>query len=251
MWEGDYVYLFENLILKDFRIRYRNMSLGVFWSLLNPLIMMAVLTFIFTQVFPIQSIQQFPIFLLCGLVPFNFFAMAWASSATSVADNAGLIKRVPVPREVIPIASVLSHCVHLLIQVALLLGVVLLFGRGANRHWIWLPVIWGLEVIFVCGLGLMFAAFNVYVRDTRYVIESANTVLYWLVPIFYIPQPQWEKVYQFNPIAAIVYALRYILWSGVAPPMELIVKLACGALFVFAVGLYVFNRLKYRFYDYL
>jgi ABC-type polysaccharide/polyol phosphate export permease len=188
---------------------------------------------------------------LCGLVPFNFFTIAWATGSTSVVDNAGLVKRVPIPREVIPIAVVLSCCVHLLIQIALLLSLVLLFGIGINKHWLWLPVIWGLEVIFVCGLGLLFSAVNVFVRDTRYVIESANQVLFWLVPIFYIPQPAYEDVYQFNPVAALVFALRYILLDGVAPPTRLLVKLALGALFVFGFGLLVFRRLKNRFYDYL
>jgi ABC-2 type transport system permease protein/lipopolysaccharide transport system permease protein len=256
-WDGDYGFLFENLILKDFRIRYRNMSLGILWSLINPLVMMTVLSLVFTKILPGSGDhrpQPFPVFVLCGLVPFNFFVGALMTGATSIVDNAGLIKRVPVPREIVPIAAVLSNCVHLLIQIVLLLLLTVAFGLRPNRYWLWLPVIWALYVAFVCGLALGSSAINVYIRDTRYVLESFNTVLFWLVPIFYsfaeIPA-KYSRIYQFNPVAALIFSQRDVLMNGTPPPMSILVNMTLAASFTLSLGYLIFSRLKVRFYEHI
>jgi lipopolysaccharide transport system permease protein len=253
-WSGEYRFLLSNLLLKDFRVRYRNMSLGFAWSVANPLVMMGVLTFIFTCIFTNPTEQNFPVFVMCGLVPFNFFTIGWVTGTTSLVDNGNLIKRLRFPREVIPISTVLANVLHFAIQLALLLVGVVWLGPGVNVHWAWLPVVIAFEIIFVCGLALAFSAINVYVRDTRYVVESANTILFWLVPIFYsftiIPE-QYREVYLFNPVAAVVMAFRNILLDGRAPADTLLLKLAFSSLLMLVLGWTIFHRMKRRFYDYL
>jgi ABC-type polysaccharide/polyol phosphate export permease len=247
-----YGFLLANLVLRDFRVRYRNMSLGIFWSLVNPLVMMATLTFIFTRIFPNNIVPDFAVFVLCALVPFNFYSLAAAIGTTSIVDNHPLVKRVKFPREIIPLASVLSNCLHFLIQIGLLIAFVLGFGYPINPYWLWLPVVWGLEVIFLCGLTLATSALDVYIRDMRYLIESSNLVLFWLVPIFYplsiIPQ-KYHLIYQLNPIAAVVLACRNILLEAKAPPTSLLIKLTAVSIFFSVLGFVIFAKLKRRFAD--
>lgn len=254
MWRGDLLFALSNLVVKDFRIRYRNMSLGVFWSVLNPIVMMGVLTFVFTKVNPNNTIPHFPLFLLCGIVPFNFFTGSWSAGTTSLVDSAGLIKRVPIPREIVPVAAVLSNCLHLLIQIGLLFVLSIASGCGINRHWIWLPYLWTMEVIFICGLSFFTSTINVYIRDTRYVVESINTVMFWMVGIFYslssVPQ-SYRLAYQLDPVAALIFAMRNIIVDGHPPRWQLLAQLTGVSLLTFLAGYMAFQKLKRRLYDHL
>jgi len=254
MWNGDHRFLLRKLILKDFKIRYRSMSLGAFWSLLNPLVMVGVYTFVFAKIFKVTSIPHFPLYIMSGVITFNFFAIAWVTGTTSLVDNAVLIKRLPIPREIVPIASVFSNCIHLGIQIAFLLLFVVFSGLGVSVYWLWLPLILGIEIVFICGISLITSGLNVYVRDTRYIVESLNLVAFWCVPIMYaitfVPV-EYRALYDCNPVAAAVMAMRSVLIDHQAPSPDLLSKFVLVSFGTLLIGLITFRQMRSRFYDYL
>ncbi|MEO8657910.1 MAG: ABC transporter permease [Bryobacteraceae bacterium] len=252
-WKGDIYFLIRSLVLKDFRVRYRNASLGLFWSLLNPLVMMTVYWFVFTKIFR-NSVPNFPVFVLCGIVPFNFLAVSWSTATNSLVENANIVKRVPIPLEVVPISTVLGNVMHLLIQMSLIIVFVFAAGLTWNVYWFWLPALWVMEIVFVCGLALASSCINVYIRDTRYIVESAVTVLFWLVPIFYpfsFVRPEYREIYQFNPVAALVLAMRNVILESKAPPPSLVWKLALVSTASLVIGLGLFRLIRKRLSDQL
>ena len=246
------LFVLRNLIEKDFKVRYRNMSLGILWSLVNPLVMMSVLTFVFSVIMPNPQ-EHFPLFVLMGLLPYNFFALAWAMGTNSIVENTGLVKKVPFQRELLPVSVVLANSLHYFIQLGLLL-VATAVVIGVSVQWLWLPLIVLLQIVFVCGMALAASALDVYYRDIRYVVESANLVLFWMVPIFYsfsAVSQEYAWLYELNPIAAVILITRTLLLAGEPPNPATLAKLAAVSIFTLTAGLMVFRRIERNFSDYL
>jgi lipopolysaccharide transport system permease protein len=246
------VFVLRNLIEKDFKVRYRNMSLGIFWSLVNPLVMMSVLTFVFSAILP-SGQRYFPLFVLMGLLPYNFFTLAWAMGTNSIIENASLVKKVPFRRELLPVSVVLGNALHYFIQLGLLLAATAIFV-GVSAQWIWLPAVVALQLVFVCGMALGASALDVYFRDVRYVVESSNLVLFWIVPIFYsfdAVSARYAWLYELNPVAAVILLTRTILLDGQPPNPSTLLKLALVSGVTLVAGGLVFRRIERNFADYL
>jgi ABC-type polysaccharide/polyol phosphate export permease len=246
------LFVLRNLIEKDFKVRYRNMSLGIFWSLVNPLVMMAVLTFVFSVIMPSKQ-KFFPLFVLMGILPYNFFTLAWAMGTNSVVENTALVKKIAFRRELLPVSVVLGTALHYFIQLGLLLAAVAVV-IGVSLNWLWIPLVLMLQIAFVCGMALAASALDVYFRDMRYVVESSNLVLFWIVPIFYsfdAVAPQYAWLYELNPIAAVILLTRTILLEAQPPNPATLAKLAAVSTFTFIAGAMVFRRIERNFSDYL
>ena len=157
--------LLRSLVSRDLAVRYRRSALGFVWSLLNPLLMMLVFTIVFQVVKP-QSVQNYPLFVLAGMLPWNFLAGAISGATRSVTGNAHLIDKVYFPREILPLSVVIANLVNFLLSLAVFLPLALLLGARWNGWIFALPLVILIEVMIVTGISMMLAALNVFYRDT-------------------------------------------------------------------------------------
>lgn len=254
IWERRFA--LRNLVLKNLRVRYRNMALGMLWSVLNPLVMLGVLVFVFSYVYPQPARPAFPIFVLIGLVHFNIFSRILAAATNSVVEHSALVKRVAFPRMIIPLAVVLSQLPDVLILVGLLGIFVALFHLPWTWMFLWVPVILLVELVFVTGMALLFSALDVYYRDMLYIVESGLTILFWMTPVFYpityihenLPRFCYD-LYILNPLAGCVDATRRAILDHAPPDSDAFVAAIVVAVLTLVFGIYAFEKLQRKFAD--
>ncbi|MCE9613337.1 MAG: ABC transporter permease [Lentisphaerae bacterium] len=248
----------KQLVLKNYRVRYRNMALGVLWSVLNPLIMLGVLAFVFTHVYPqAGNIPYFPLFLLIGLVHFNSFTRNMPGVSLSVLEHASLLKKVAFPRLIIPLAMVLAQLTDFAVLLGLLMVFTLGFGLPITLHIFWLLAAVLVQTIFTAGLGFLCSALNVYYRDTLYIIESGLTILFWLTPVFYplefirtrLP-PVVYDLYLLNPMAGCIETSRRAILLQSNPDWRPALTALAVSIATLCFGVFTFQRLQRRFADF-
>ena len=177
--------LIKNLVFKDLKLKYRDSVLGVVWSLLNPLLMLLVYTLAFKFILRVPM-ENYAFFLLAGLLPWNFFASSLTASTQAIVRDAGLIRKVYFPREVLPIATVLFTFSQLLLALAVFVPA-LLWVSGGRLNWpavLVVPVLL-LHLLFALGIGFILALGTVFFRDVAHLTEVAVILLFWLTPIIY------------------------------------------------------------------
>jgi ABC-type polysaccharide/polyol phosphate export permease len=258
--------LIENLVVRDLKVRYKNSVLGFVWSLLNPLLLMLVFTIVFTLMLPNQSIAKFPVFVLCALLPWNFFNTAVISATNSIVENSNLIKKVYFPREILPIATVLSNFCNFLLAFPVLMALIIIFKVPLTIWLIYVPLIMLVQLVFTTGISLILATSNVFYRDTRVIMEVAMQAWFFLTPVFYPDDliPEWgvllgatlpirRLLYILNPMASIIASYRSVLYgfSNGSPPVppapDFFSRTIVTALVCLAVGYAIFVRYSHRF----
>lgn len=260
-------FVLENLVAKNLKALYRNMALGFFWSILNPLVMAVVLTAVQLKFFGQR--HDWPSLFLCALIPYNFFAYCLSGCAHSVTGNSSLVTKVRFPRQILPVSVIVTNLVHFAIQSSLVVAALWLFppqhetaaGVFADTQildWqlLWLPVVLLLNLALVLGLGLLVAGANVVYRDVQYIVDSVMTVMFWLCPLVYDAGPILAKegswtywLYFCNPLSGLLDSYRRVLYHGAAPdPVAL--GLAAFVTLLFGIwGVRSFWKHEHRFAD--
>ena len=251
-----YRFLLQNLISRDFKLKYRRSVLGVAWSVLNPLLMCLVMWAVFSSIFNTRGdgIENFAVFLLIGQLLFNFFREATTMAMESVLKNAPLLRKVYIPKYIFPLEKCCFALVNCVFSFIALVLVMLFTGTGVT--WTVFLFFYPLLMLFVfsLGVGLILAATYVFFRDVMHMWEVFCTALMYGSAIFYDPSQMtgWvQQVIRVNPIYWYITSFRQcVLWGE---PLTLSMVLVCGgcALAMLALGLFMFKKTQDKFVLYM
>jgi ABC-type polysaccharide/polyol phosphate export permease len=253
--------LIQYLVIRELKARYKNSVLGFLWSLLNPLGMMLVFSAVFTFMNPRHEIPLYPIYILCGLLPWNYFSAGILASVQSVVGNAALVKKIYFPREILPIAAVLSQLVNFLLAMIVLFVALLVFQGRFNPSVLWvLPIVILIQTCFLIGLAFVLSTLNVFYRDVAMVMDVLVLAWFFLTPVFYplsiLPSEYelfgivWDVhrlMYIVNPMASIINTYRDLLYWGVYTQIDFFLRTAVTAGAVLWFGYWFFSRYSGRF----
>jgi lipopolysaccharide transport system permease protein len=245
--------LLRGFVQRDLTVKYKGSLLGVAWSLLHPLVMVAVYTLAFRYIVRVP-IERFPLFLLSGLLPWMFFTSALSAATSSIADNGTLVRKVAFPRAVLPLASVTSALVQFLLMYTVLVPTALVTGAGLSVAWAALVPVVVLQTAFTAGLGLLLATAYVFVRDARHLLDVGLQVWFWVTPIVYAASLAPERLrfwLRFNPMLHFVTAYQDIVTRHAVPSGATFALLAALAAVSLATGWTVFGRAQKRFAEYV
>lgn len=248
-----YRFLIRQLVARDFNTKYRQSLLGVVWSFLNPLLTMVVQYIVFSTIFK-SSIPNFTVYLLTGIVLFNFFSEATSLGLDSIVASGSLITKVYMPKYIYPLSRTLSSLINLVISLVPLLVVMLITGVPITKSLLLLPLVVAFTFVFSLGMAMILATLNVFFRDTRFLWSVVVLMWNYLTPIFYpetIIPAALQTLYHMNPLYQFIYFLRCITINGISPgPMTYVYCLLCSVVPLF-IGLWVFKKNQDRFVFYL
>ena len=248
-----YRFLIRQLVARDFRTKYKRSILGMFWSFLNPLLMMLVQYFVFSTIFK-SDVPNFAAYLIIGTVMFNFFNEACGMALGSIVGNASLITKVYMPKYIYPLTRVMSSMVNLVISLIPLLIVCVITGVEFHKSALLAFFFLICLTVFSLGLGLLLSAAMVFFRDTQFLWGVLSMMWMYATPIFYpetILPEEFKFILQVNPLYHFLKNTRLCILSGISPEPVVYVQCLLLALGALLIGALVFRKAQDRFVLYL
>lgn len=243
--------LLKTNIQKEIRGKYKGAWLGIIWSYLNPILMLAVYTFVFSIIMKVE-IENYSSYLFVGLMPWSFFTATVSQSCLSVIVNGGIIKKVYFPREIIPLSTVTANVVNFLISMIIVLGFLLISGVGISWHILFFPVVLAVQYILLLGIAFILSSITVFARDLEHIVSVILMAGFYATPIVYdlnsVP-PRFLKILKLNPMSSIIQSYRDILFYHRLPNMKMLGIVALASFILFAIGYKLFKHLEKSFVE--
>lgn len=239
------------LVRRDLRGRYKGSALGFLWNFLNPMCQIVVYIIVFSLIFP-SGIENYYIYLIVGMMPWNFFAESIREGAGSIVHQADMTKKIYFPREVLVISSVTSRFINFLMTYAVVFVIILASGIGVSASALmYLPLILIAEYIFSLGIALMLAAIDVYFRDVEHIVSVLLMAWVWGTPVMYARGAAGTgmlgKVVDFNPLTWFIDVYHTILYNKEAPNSAAMIMCLAIGIIALIIGEIVFIRLEKNF----
>lgn len=245
--------LVQMLVVRDLKVRYRRSTIGFLWTMLQPLLTMLVLTTVFSHVFRFD-VANYPVYALAGILFWNFFSQSIVSSMNSLRYNANLLTKVPVPKAVFPLATILSGLVNLLLALVPLLAILVVTGHPLHLTLLFLPVAILLAAVFTLGAGLVLSPLAAFFHDIVEMVTVVMMLLLYMTPVFYpvsIVPERFAWIIRWNPVRVVLDLFREPIYSGRLPSAAHLAVAAALAALSLAVGIAAFRRSSDRIVFYL
>ena len=247
------LYLYRELlktsVKKDIGGKYKHSFFGILWSFINPLLQIAVYAIIFPLIIR-NNIPNYTVFMVCGLIPWNFFSTTISRSTWVIVDNGNIVKKVYFPRAILPFSLVLSETINFLISSIIMLTFTLAYGMGVSKYILFYPILIIVQDVLMIGLSFIFSAITVYMRDIQHFIGVILQLLMYATPVVYsvetIPE-NFRWILKWNPMTYIIEGYRNILYNQTMPNMKMIGIIFLIGIAVSFIGYFIFQKLQKRF----
>ena len=251
-----YKFLLGQLVIRDFKVKYKRSVLGVLWSLLYPVLMMAVMAIVFSNVFKFSTPGvSYLAYLMIGLTIFNYFSEASNLAMSSIVSNFGLINKVYIPKYIFPLSKCIFVGINFLLTLIPLYVVILSTGTGLCWYHLLLPYCFICLFLFTLGMGFLISAISVFLRDMFYIYGIILTIWTYLTPIMYdikiISDPTLQLIMKFNPMYQIINFARTIILYHNCPTLSQFAGCGASGLLVLLIGMLVFKKNQDRFIYYV